>query len=281
VVVDHPAVDVPTAFTPASTCTPTSLKPRTVATYYALSSQKHDDQPGLHVLLLGQLSTDAAPVQTPSVPACAINEIAAVGVHITFLAGPQVPTEGYAADEPTTLDTIVYLRGSAMAAPRPPQPRRRSWLAQIEEMTPMPAPSKNSGPLHKFRGSVATGVARRLELTRDESDRHSSSRSSSCCSSRSSSRSSRHRSETRWSATNMSSSSEAALAAAEAGVQEYRNYLDNVPAYYAHNYGSPGGDAGADRWKQIVPPTSRSTTCPIRAACRCRPVVAQARCFSK
>jgi hypothetical protein len=55
------------------------------------------------------------PVQTPVVPACAINEVAAVGIHITFLAGPQVPTEGYAADEPTTLDTIVYLRGSAMA----------------------------------------------------------------------------------------------------------------------------------------------------------------------
>jgi hypothetical protein len=52
-------------------------------------------------------------------PACAINEVAAVGVHITFLAGPQVPTEGYAADEPTTLDTIVYLRGSAMAAAAP------------------------------------------------------------------------------------------------------------------------------------------------------------------
>ena len=33
----------------------------------------------------------------------------------------------------------------------------------------MPVPSKNSGPLHKLRGSVATGVARRLELTRDES----------------------------------------------------------------------------------------------------------------
>jgi hypothetical protein len=52
-------------------------------------------------------------------------------------------------------------------------------------------------------------------------------------------------------ATNLSSSSEAALAAAEAGIQEYRNYLDNVPAYYAHNYGNPGGDVALTGWKQI------------------------------
>ena len=44
---------------------------------------------------------------------------------------------------------------------------------------------------------------------------------------------------------------EEALAAAEAGVQEYRNYLDNVPAYYTHNYGSPAGDAALTGWKQI------------------------------
>jgi hypothetical protein len=118
-------------------------------------------------------------------------------------------------------------------------------------MTPMPAPSKNSGPLHKLRRSVATGVARRLELTRDESGQAlviaillvllisilvpviaTQIRNE-------------------MAATNMSSSSEAALAAAEAGVQEYRNYLDNVPAYYAHNYGSPGGDAALTGWKQI------------------------------
>ena len=115
----------------------------------------------------------------------------------------------------------------------------------------MPVPSKNSGPLHKLRGSVATGVARRLELTRDESGQAlvialllvllvsilvpviaTQIRNE-------------------MAATNMSSSSEAALAAAEAGVQEYRNYLDNVPAYYAHNYGGPDGDAALNGWKQI------------------------------
>ena len=115
----------------------------------------------------------------------------------------------------------------------------------------MPAPSKNGGPLRKLRGSMTTGVARRLELTRDESGQAlvialllvlllsilvpvlaSQVRNE-------------------MTATSMSSSSEAALAAAEAGVQEYRNYLDNVPAYYAHNYGSPAGDTALTGWKQI------------------------------
>ena len=115
----------------------------------------------------------------------------------------------------------------------------------------MPAPSKNGGPLRKLRGSMATGVARRLELTRDESGQAlvialllvlllsilvpvlaSQVRNE-------------------MTATSMSSSSEEALAAAEAGVQEYRNYLDNVPAYYTRNYGTPGGDAALNGWKQI------------------------------
>ncbi|MGO9150150.1 MAG: type II secretion system protein [Acidimicrobiales bacterium] len=105
-------IDVPAAFTPASTCTPVSPTPRTVATYYALSSQT---SPVFTYYWWVNSVLTALPVQTPVVPACAISEVAAVGIHITFLAGPQVPTEGYAADEPTTLDTIVYLRGSAMA----------------------------------------------------------------------------------------------------------------------------------------------------------------------
>ena len=33
----------------------------------------------------------------------------------------------------------------------------------------MPAPSNNGGSLRKLRRSVATGVVRRFELTRDES----------------------------------------------------------------------------------------------------------------
>lgn len=45
--------------------------------------------------------------------------------------------------------------------------------------------------------------------------------------------------------------SESALAAAEAGVQEYRNYLDNVPNYYAFDYGNPNGDVALTGWKQV------------------------------
>jgi prepilin-type N-terminal cleavage/methylation domain-containing protein len=112
-------VDVPTAFTPASSCTPASTKPRTVATYYALSSQNMTTSPVFTYYYWNNTVLTALPLQSGVLPACAINDVAAVGVHITFLAGPQVPTEGYAADEPTTLDTIVYLRGSAMAATAP------------------------------------------------------------------------------------------------------------------------------------------------------------------
>src|ERR1039457_6876067 len=98
-------------------------------------------------------------------------------------------------------------------------------------MTLMASPSTNSGPLGKLRGSVATGVARRLELTRDESGQAlvvalilillisilipvlGTQLNADTV------------------ATGKSASSEAALAAAEAGVQEYRNYLDNLPSY--------------------------------------------------
>ncbi|MGA2803206.1 MAG: hypothetical protein ABSF89_02275 [Acidimicrobiales bacterium] len=115
----------------------------------------------------------------------------------------------------------------------------------------MSAPSKNGGPLRKLRCLMATGVARRRELARDESGQAlvialllvlllsilvpvlaTQVRNE-------------------MTATNLSSSSEAALAAAEAGIQEYRNYLDNVPAYYAHNYDNPGSDVALTGWKQI------------------------------
>ncbi|MGD0439573.1 MAG: prepilin-type N-terminal cleavage/methylation domain-containing protein [Acidimicrobiales bacterium] len=109
-----PAVDMPTAFTPTSSCVLSPLTtPRTVATYYALSSQT---SPVFTYYYWNNTVLTPLPDQSPYVPACAVSNIAAVGVHITFLDGPQVPTEGYAADQPTTLDTIVYLRGSAMAS---------------------------------------------------------------------------------------------------------------------------------------------------------------------
>jgi hypothetical protein len=50
----------------------------------------------------------------------------------------------------------------------------------------------------------------------------------------------------------IATSSDAALAAAEAGVQEYRNYLDNVPGYYAYTTAAPApGDLAMTGWKTI------------------------------
>ena len=120
-------------------------------------------------------------------------------------------------------------------------------------MTLMASPSTNSGPLGKLRRSVATGVARRLELTRDESGQAlivalllillisilipvlGTQLNADTA------------------ATGKSASSEAALAAAEAGVQEYRNYLDNLPSYYTYNYGNTGTppDTALSGWKQV------------------------------
>lgn len=55
--------------------------------------------------------------------------------------------------------------------------------------------------------------------------------------------------------------SEDALAAAEAGIQAYRNNLDNIPGYYAYTSSNPptGGDAALTGWQSIpntTPPES-------------------------
>jgi len=113
------------------------------------------------------------------------------------------------------------------------------------------ARAESSGRLGRLRRAAATGLARRAELARDESGQAlvlailvvllvsilvpvlaTQINAENA-------------------ATNQSVSSEAALAAAEAGVQEYRNYLDNVPSYYAYNYGTPDGDPALTGWKQI------------------------------
>jgi len=136
-------------------------------------------------------------------------------------------------------------------------------------------------PLRKLRHSMATGLIRRLELTRDESGQAlvialllvlllsilvpvlaTQVRNE-------------------MTATNMSSSSEAALAAAEAGVQEYRNYLDNVPAYYARDYLSPGGDAALNGWKQIGSTDESFHYVPDPSRLKVQSGAAQARCFSR
>jgi hypothetical protein len=120
----------PYSFSPASPCSPmngASPAPvRAISTYYALSAQV-DPVFTYWAWTTTASSTTSTTVALPNIPpglvqlplvsgvlpACAIPEVAAVGVHITFLAGPQTPKEGYAADEPTTLNTLVFLIGSS------------------------------------------------------------------------------------------------------------------------------------------------------------------------
>ncbi len=47
-----------------------------------------------------------------------LSEIVAVCIDVTFLAGPQKPTEGFQADLPTTFETTIYLQ-NASGAPAP------------------------------------------------------------------------------------------------------------------------------------------------------------------
>lgn len=81
---------------------------RTVATYYAYNAQTFP------VFTYYKYAGTDLQALTEPVPACAMNEIVAVGVHVTFLAGPQVPAGGFAADLPTTLDTTVFLHGAGL-----------------------------------------------------------------------------------------------------------------------------------------------------------------------
>jgi hypothetical protein len=46
--------------------------------------------------------------------------------------------------------------------------------------------------------------------------------------------------------------SEQALAAAEAGIQDYRNYLDNVAGYTVWNYGNTNGNAALNGWEGVT-----------------------------
>jgi hypothetical protein len=48
-------------------------------------------------------------VASPTVPTCALGEISAVEVDIEFLVGPKRGTEGFAADAPSTLHTMIYI----------------------------------------------------------------------------------------------------------------------------------------------------------------------------
>lgn len=86
---------------------------RLVATYDAYAAQSGP------VFTYYEYGADGQLVALPivPVPACALSKVVAIGIHVTFLAGPQAPTPGFAADLPTTLQTTVYLHGLSGAPP--------------------------------------------------------------------------------------------------------------------------------------------------------------------
>jgi len=50
-------------------------------------------------------------------PCAALGNVVAVGVDVTFLAGPQKPLQGFQAIQPTTFQTTVYLQNANAPAP--------------------------------------------------------------------------------------------------------------------------------------------------------------------
>jgi prepilin-type N-terminal cleavage/methylation domain-containing protein len=114
----------PYTFTPTSPCAPTTAL-RSLSDYYALASQSMTVDPVFSYwkwgAATGNTLANVPPglVQLPLtggvIPAVCLSEVAAVGIHVTFLAGPQTPKEGFAADQPTTLHTLVFLIGSPTA----------------------------------------------------------------------------------------------------------------------------------------------------------------------
>lgn len=126
----------PYKFAPNSPCAPASgTSIRQVSSYYALATQSLTTSPifTYYGWSTTNPTTTSTTVATPNVPpglvqlalqpsggggpavipVCALTKVAAVEIHVTFLAGPQTPKEGFAADQPTTLNTIVYLIGNS------------------------------------------------------------------------------------------------------------------------------------------------------------------------
>jgi len=120
----------PYKYTPASPCTISGASgvARTVNTYYAYAAQSMTTDPvftywGWSTNAVTTTTSTALPnippglVQLPLVsnviPACAVPNVAAIGIHVTFIAGPQAPRGAFAGDQPTTLNTLVFLKGSS------------------------------------------------------------------------------------------------------------------------------------------------------------------------
>jgi type II secretory pathway pseudopilin PulG len=98
---------------------------RTIATYYVLAPCTATPCPASEAPLFTyyEYSTTGSPGSVVAIPAtsipepqglkeqCALQKIVAIGINISFFAGPSdTPTRGYAADVATTIQTMVFLR---------------------------------------------------------------------------------------------------------------------------------------------------------------------------
>ncbi len=97
----------------STSLTPNGGTTRTLNDYDAVSS------PTAFTYYYNNYSVTPVVLASTTTPTNAqLSEIVAVGVDVTFLAGPQVPTAGFQAVHPTTFQTTVYLQNAA-GAPAP------------------------------------------------------------------------------------------------------------------------------------------------------------------
>jgi len=79
-------------------------------------------------------------------PCAVLGNIVAVGVDVTFLAGPQKPLQGFQAIQPTTFQTTVYLQNANAPAPTTAtvvtfpntSPRYGTNVSFVATITPVP-----------------------------------------------------------------------------------------------------------------------------------------------
>lgn len=90
--------------------TPAGGSTSSVGTYGALSSS--------NVFTYYYVSPTGGTASTSTPTNAQLSTIIGVGINVTFLAGPHVPTEGFQAVHPTTFATRIYLQNSA-GAPAP------------------------------------------------------------------------------------------------------------------------------------------------------------------
>lgn len=102
-----------TTVTPCPVSASTCSTPRTIDDYDAVNSS------AVFTYYYNNYSVTPVVLASTNTPTNAeLSEIVAVGVDVTFLAGPHVPIEGFQAVRPSNFQTTVYLQNAA-GAPSP------------------------------------------------------------------------------------------------------------------------------------------------------------------